>query len=98
MGVFPAGRLRGTALRQYVVAEARDGYRAVLALTEADSAYSAATIIVAYEANRAPLDERTGPLQLIVAADRQHGRWVNQLECIPGRTGSGTVSGRSVLQ
>ena len=81
-GVMPAERLRGASLRQYVVAEASDGYRAVLALAEADSSYKATTVLVAYEANGAPLDARVGPLQLIVESDRQHGRWVRQLQCI----------------
>lgn len=81
-GVMPVERLRGASLQRYVVAEASDGYRAVLALAEADSSYQATTVLVAYAADGAPLDERIGPLQLIVESDRQHGRWVRQLQCI----------------
>jgi len=76
------GELRGARLEQYLVAEAADGYRAVLALPEADSAYQTRAVIVAYEADGKPLGTRSGPLQLIVEADRHHGRWVRQLECI----------------
>lgn len=82
VGALGTERLRGAALEQYLVAEAADGYRAVLALAEADTSYQATTILVAFEANGAPLDERTGPLQLVVESDREHGRWVRQVECV----------------
>ena len=80
--VTPSDSLRGKALLQYLVAEARDGYRAALTLAEADTSYRSDRVIVAYEANGAPLNEEVGPLQLIVEADRRHRRWVRQLDCV----------------
>jgi hypothetical protein len=78
----PGGQIRGAALRQYLVAEAADGYHAVIAYAEADSSYRAEPIVVAYEEDGKALDRETGPLQLVIPADRRHGRWVRQLECV----------------
>ena len=57
-GVMPVERLRCASLRQYVVAS--DGFRAVLALAEADSSCMATPVLVAHEANGAPLAEGHG--------------------------------------
>lgn len=78
-------RLKGTTLLQYLVAEARDGYRVVVALPEADSSRAAArraAVMVAFQADGAPLDSVAGPIQLVAPLDLEHGRWVRQLECI----------------
>jgi DMSO/TMAO reductase YedYZ molybdopterin-dependent catalytic subunit len=75
-------RLKHGNILQYLVAEAADGYRAVLAMPEADTSSQRSAIMVAYRMNGAPLDSASGPLQLVAPLDLEHGRWVRLLECI----------------
>jgi DMSO/TMAO reductase YedYZ molybdopterin-dependent catalytic subunit len=71
--------LRGKALASYLVVEASDGYRAVFALPELDPAFSERVILLADRRDKKPLDERHGPLQIIVPGEKRHGRWVRQV-------------------
>ena len=75
-------RLKGGTLLNYLVAEAHDGYRVVVAVPEADSSAARPAVMLAYQVDGAPLDTVAGPLQLITPLDPEHGRWVRQLECI----------------
>ncbi len=75
-------RLKGGTLLHYLVAEARDGYAVVVAPPEADSSATRPAVLVAYQADGAPLDTVAGPFQLVAPLDPEHGRWVRQLECI----------------
>jgi hypothetical protein len=96
-GAALGDNLRGAGLTQYLVAEAADGYRAVLAYAEIDSTFRSDHVIVAYQENGADLKE-TGPLQLIVPGDLRHGRWVRQLECVRVAQDTGTPSPSNAAQ
>jgi hypothetical protein len=61
-----------------VVATGRDGYRAALALAEADPGMRTAPTIVADRADGAPLSAE-GPLRLVVAGDLRPARSVRML-------------------
>jgi DMSO/TMAO reductase YedYZ molybdopterin-dependent catalytic subunit len=71
--------LRGKALASYLVVEASDGYRAVFALPELDPAFSERVILIADRRDKQPLDEKHGPLQIIVPGEKRHARWVRQV-------------------
>jgi DMSO/TMAO reductase YedYZ molybdopterin-dependent catalytic subunit len=71
--------LRGKALASYLVVEASDGYRAVFALPELDPAFSDRVILIADSRDKKPLDEKHGPLQIIVPGEKRHARWVRQV-------------------
>jgi DMSO/TMAO reductase YedYZ molybdopterin-dependent catalytic subunit len=71
--------LQGKALANYLVVEASDGYRAVFALPELDPAFSERVILIADIRDKKPLDEKHGPLQIIVPGEKRHARWVRQV-------------------
>lgn len=59
-----------------VRATAADGYRAAIALMEADATFSPTPAILALSMDGKPLDTHEGPLKLIVPGDLRHGRHV----------------------
>jgi len=79
----PAGeKLHGASMATYVLAHAKDGYRAIFALPELDASFTDAKVIVAYAMNGKPLAERQGPLKLVVPQDKRPARWVRMLDRI----------------
>jgi DMSO/TMAO reductase YedYZ molybdopterin-dependent catalytic subunit len=76
----PTGKdLRGPAMAHYVVVEAADGYRAVFALAELDSAFTDRVILLADHRDGKALSARDGPFQIIVPGEKKHARWVRQV-------------------
>jgi DMSO/TMAO reductase YedYZ molybdopterin-dependent catalytic subunit len=73
------GALKGNALTLYLVVEASDGYRALFALPELDSAFTDRVILLADHRDGRPLSDREGPLQVIVPGEKKHARWVRQV-------------------
>jgi len=82
-----AGGLRGAALARYVVVTGADGYRAVFALAELDSATSgSAPALLVDRADGAPLAATDGPLRIVAPSDRRPARWVHGVASIDVRT------------
>jgi hypothetical protein len=79
-------RLRGEALKTYVVVRAADGYVVVFSLAEIDPAMSPTAVILADDADGAPLSAEEGPLRLIVEGDARPARSVRQVTAIELRT------------
>jgi hypothetical protein len=83
----PQGQaLHGAAFAKIVVVTARDGYRAVFALTETDPSMQRGQIIVADKMDGAALSAEDGPLRLIVENDLRPARSVRMLSAIEVRT------------
>jgi hypothetical protein len=62
----PLGRdMTGAAVATYVVASAKDGYRAVFALVELDPEFTSNDIIIADSVDGKPLFDDQGPLRLV---------------------------------
>ena len=78
-GAALGDKLRGKELAAYIVAGAADGYRVVLSLSEADPGLTGSEVLIADSADGKPLDEKTGPLRLVVPHDKRPARWVRQL-------------------
>lgn len=79
----PLGKeLRGKALSTYVLATGRDGYAVVYSLTEFDPAFQDSDIIVADKRDGKPLDDKEGPLRMVVPHDKKPARSVRMLERI----------------
>jgi hypothetical protein len=71
-----------------LIASAPDGYRVLFSLTEFDPAFSDRVILLADRRDGQPLDNREGPLRLVVPGDKRHARWirgVDALEVFKGR-------------
>jgi hypothetical protein len=71
--------MRGKRLANYLLAEAKDNYKAVFSLTEFDSEYTDSVILLADKTDGKLLDEKTGPWQMIVPNQNKHGRWVRRV-------------------
>jgi DMSO/TMAO reductase YedYZ molybdopterin-dependent catalytic subunit len=76
----PAGeKLRGPEMRNYIVIIAKDGYEVVLVPVEVDPMFQQNEVLVADSLDGKPLDEKHGPLQLVVPADQRPARWVRMV-------------------
>jgi hypothetical protein len=76
----PSGdALRGKELADYVVVDARDGYRVVFALAEFDAGYSDRIALLADRVDGKAIDSTTGPLRLVVPDEKRPARWVRQV-------------------
>ena len=71
--------LRGKNLALYLLVEASDGYRAVYALPELDPAYTDKLILLADKREGKSLDEKEGPLRIVIPDEKQQTRWVRQV-------------------
>jgi len=81
-GVPLGEKLRGKALVTYLIAEASDGYRVLFSLGEIDPAISGGGVLLTDGENGKPLDEKTGPLRLVVPSDKRAARWVRQVKTL----------------
>lgn len=75
-------KLRGASLTKYVLAEARDGYKAIFSLPEIDPEFTQKTVLVAFQMDCKMLPVGDGPFRLVVPADKKHARWIRQLTSI----------------
>lgn len=82
MGAPLGNELRGEGLALYVVATGSDGYRAVLALAEADPSFHPGEVLVADTIDGKPLDDHSGPFKLVVTEDKRPARSVRNLASI----------------
>jgi hypothetical protein len=85
-GVPHGHDLHGKALSEYIVVTGSDGYKAVLALAEADPEFHPGEILVADTMDGKPLDEKTGPFRLVVTEDKRPARSVRNLVSIEVRS------------
>ena len=75
-GAVPGNQLRGKYLAKYILVSGSDGYNAVIALAEADTAFTDKVIILADEEDGKALSANVGPFQLIVPGDKRPARSV----------------------
>jgi hypothetical protein len=76
----PTGKdVHGKALSEYVVATGSDGYKAVLALAEAEPDFHPGLVLVADTLDGKPIDSKTGPFRLVVSEDKRPARSVHNL-------------------
>ena len=79
----PAGqKLHGPALLTYVKAGASDNYQVLFSLAEIDQATHKNQIIVADQMNGKAIDDKEGPLKLVVPEDTHPSRSIRMLTSI----------------
>ncbi|HWW88422.1 MAG TPA: molybdopterin-dependent oxidoreductase [Vicinamibacterales bacterium] len=79
----PTGRdMTGAAVATYVVASAKDGYRAVFSLAELDPGFTSNDVIVADTVDGKPLFDYQGPLRIVAPHDKRGARSVRMLQKI----------------
>jgi hypothetical protein len=80
---LPVGdKYHSTAASYYVLAEGRDGYRAVYAWAEVDPAFMNKPVYVATRRDGQPLPGNAGPFQLVAPGEKRGGRWLRQLKTL----------------
>jgi DMSO/TMAO reductase YedYZ molybdopterin-dependent catalytic subunit len=75
-------QLRGAAMSTYVQADAADGYRVIFSLAELDTDFQDSDVIVADTMDGKSLDDKTGPLRLVVPHDKRPARWIRMLQSL----------------
>jgi DMSO/TMAO reductase YedYZ molybdopterin-dependent catalytic subunit len=79
----PLGKaLRGDALANYVRVTATDGYQVVFGLGELDAEMGAAKVVLVDRHEGKPLDDKDGPVRLVVPGDKRPARWVRNVATI----------------
>lgn len=76
------GITKRTMISSAVRITAMDGYSALIALTEADTAFRDEPVLLVWAKNGAPLDAHDGPLQLMVPDDRHFARDARQVRML----------------
>ena len=78
-GMKFGSEMRGPRVAYAVVVGAADGYRAVFAVAELDSAFSDRTILVSDRRDGSPTAAAEGPLRIVATGDKRFARWVRQV-------------------
>jgi hypothetical protein len=81
-GVQFGATLRGARLASCLLVEAADGYRAVIALPEIDSAFTDKPIILAFLKDGKSLDDKEGPYRIVIPDEKRMARWVRQVTAL----------------
>ena len=78
-GVEFGHSLRGKRLASYLLVEAADDYRVVIALPEMDPDFTDKQIVLAFLQNGKPLDAKAGPYRIVIPDEKRMARWVRQV-------------------
>jgi hypothetical protein len=78
-GIKLEKELRGARLANYLLIEAKDGYRVIFALPEVDPTVTDNLILFADTKDGKALDDKEGPYRIIVPHEKHHVRWVRQV-------------------
>ena len=81
-GVPQGGQIRGKAMATYVLAQGADGYQVLFSLPELDSDFEDSDVLVADTMGGKPINDKLGPLRLVVPNDKRPARWVRMLTSI----------------
>jgi hypothetical protein len=66
-------------LTSYLLVDAADGYRVIFAMPELDQGFTDRVILLADRADGHPLDNKEGPLRIVVPGEKRMARWVRQV-------------------
>jgi hypothetical protein len=78
-GVGFGTSLKGKRLASYLLVEAADSYRVVIALPELDPAFTDKQVVLAFLKDGKPLDEKEGPYRVVIPDEKRMARWVRQV-------------------
>jgi hypothetical protein len=81
-GVGFGETLKGKRLASFLLVEAADGYRVVIALPEIDPAFTDKQIVLAFLKDGKPLDEKEGPYRIVMPDEKRMARWVRQVTAL----------------
>ena len=80
---LPVGdKYHSTSASYYLLAEGKDGYRALYAWAELDPEFMDKPVYVATKRDGKPLPENARPFQLVAPGEKRGGRWLRQLNTL----------------
>jgi len=82
VGIPSGEKLRGKLMSLYLLVEAADGYRAVIALPELDPAFTDRKAYLVVKRDGKPLSEREGPFRIVMPDEKRPARWVRQVTAL----------------
>jgi hypothetical protein len=74
--------LKGKRMASYLLVEAADGYRVVIALPEIDPAFTDKQIVLAFLKDGKPLDVKEGPYRIVIPDEKRMARWIRQVTAL----------------
>jgi hypothetical protein len=81
-GAIDAERVGSGDLVRWVRVEAANGYRVIYSVAELEPDFRPVVPILADRQNGVPLAAGIGPLQVVMADEMRHSRWVRQVSCL----------------
>ncbi|HEX8814149.1 MAG TPA: molybdopterin-dependent oxidoreductase [Terriglobales bacterium] len=81
-GVELGDSLKGKRLASYLLVEAADDYRVVIALPELDPAFNNKQFFLVYSRDGQPLDAKEGPYRIVIPDEKRMARWVRQVTAL----------------
>jgi hypothetical protein len=78
-GVGFGETMRGKRLASYLLVEAADEYRVIIALPELDPAFTDKQFILVFLKDGKPLDDKEGPYRIVIPDEKRMARWVRQV-------------------
>jgi hypothetical protein len=78
-GVTFGESMNGKRLASFLLVEAADGYRAVIALPELAPAFTDKQTLLVFLRNGKPLDDKEGPYRIVIPDEKRMARWVRQV-------------------
>ncbi|HEY4308853.1 MAG TPA: molybdopterin-dependent oxidoreductase [Pirellulales bacterium] len=84
-GVVLGKEVRGPRVASYVLVEATDGYRVLLAIAEIDPATTDKVVLLADQKDNIALPDREGPFRLVIPDDKRPVRWIRMIKRISVR-------------
>lgn len=81
-GVVLGKDLRGPRVASYVLVEADDGYRIVLAIADVDPATTDKVVLLADHRDGSELRGKEGPFRLVIPDEKRQVRWIRMIKRI----------------
>jgi hypothetical protein len=78
-GVGFGATMKGKRMASYLLVEAADGYRVVIALPELDPGFTDKQVVLAFLKDGKPLDDKEGPYRIVIPDEKRMARWVRQV-------------------
>jgi hypothetical protein len=78
--------LRGPRLANYLLVEATDDYRVVLAIAEVDPATTDKLVLLADRKDGVALPEKEAPFRLVIPDEKRQARWIRMIKRISVRS------------
>jgi hypothetical protein len=78
-GIGFGATMKGKRMASYLLVEAADGYRVVIALPELDPAFTDKQVVLAFLKDGKQLNDKEGPYRIVIPDEKRMARWVRRV-------------------